>query len=368
MSVDKEKLLKELRRLKKKILALEKKGKKFNEQDTRNGLINPLFEKLDWEFDGETLRCEFRRKKFNEPVDYAFFRSGYTQKPLLLVEAKALGTNLQEGKFIRQICAYLVTIGAQWGVLTDGNTYMMYNTKAGDSYEEHNFLTLQIKNADTEDDIKKIADDLIKFIGRDSLENNERQNYYDEIVIDRHIENALKSLFTKPFDVLTGAIRTKFKLEHSNTDQILTIKKQQVTSYLEKLKNNEGKISFTINDVESSSDNAQPQQKGVGAKVERTRKNKRETIPDLFNEGLIKAGDIWHFNYKGKRTTGKITDNGQLEVNGVSYDSPSAAGKAITGKECAGWDKWRYGEQEKSQPISDLRERYRKRHNPKTVR
>ena len=192
-----------------------------------NGLINPLFEKLGWEFDGETLRCEFRRKKFNEPVDYAFFRSGDTQKPLLLVEAKALGTNLQEGKFIRQICAYLVTIGAQWGVLTDGNTYMVYNTKAGDSHEEHNFLTLQIKNADTEDDIEKLADDLIKFIGRDSLENNKRQNYYNDIVIDRCIENILKSLLTEPFATLTKAIRGEFKRKYSNTDKNLTITKQR---------------------------------------------------------------------------------------------------------------------------------------------
>ena len=99
------------------------------------------------------------------------------------------------------------------------------------------------------------------------------------------------------------------------------------------------------------------------AKKEVTRKNKREKIKDLLDAGVIKAEDIWYFNYEGKETTGRITDDGQLEVNGVSYDSPSAAGSAITGKACNGWDKWQYDdEQGEWQPISVLREQYRNRH------
>ena len=358
MSVDKEKLLKELRRLKEVIWDLKNEG--IIEQETKDILINPLFEKLGWKVDRKTLRSEYPIEDSGEKVDYAFFRRGDTQKPLLLVEAKALGNNLRGIKDIKQICNYMITEGVQWGILTNGNKYIMYNSDAGHSYKEWNFLTPQIDD----DSIEKLADDLIKFIGRDSLKNDGRQKFYQELVIDKHIENVFKS-FTKSLDKIAIAI----KKECGKTDPNLRINTPQIISYLKKLKDNTGKISFTINEGASSSDNIRPQQEGVEAKVEGTRKNKRETIPDLFNEGVIKAGEIWHFNYKGEKTTGIITDDGQLEVRGKTYDHPSPAGTAITNNACWGWDKWKYDdEQGKPQPISVLRERYRKRHNSKTVR
>ena len=357
MSVEKAKLLTELRRIKKKILDLENTG--INEPETQRGLIDPLFEKLGWEFDSKMWRYQYPIKDFDRKIDMIFFYRGDERKPLLLVEAKALGKNLQNRDTIEQTCKYMVTMGAQWGVLTDGNKYIMYNSDAGHSHKEWNFLTLQIKSADTEDDIEKLADDLIKFIGRESLESDRRQKFYKELVIDRHIENALKSLLSEPFDALTKAIRK----ECAKTDPNLRVNTQQIISYLKKRKDNEGKIPFTINDVVSNSNNVQPQQKGVGRKKVETSGNKRDKIKDLLDAGLIKAGDIWYFIYKEETTCGRITKDGELEVGGEPYDNPSEAGKAITNKPCSGWDYWGYeDEQGEWQPISVLREDYRKRY------
>ena len=374
MSVEKEKLLAELRRLKKTILAND--GRAISEQDTRQGLINPLFRALGWDFsDFMTVKSEFRHKKYNEPVDYAFFRSGdEQQKPLLLVEAKALGANLQEGKIIKQMCSYLGTMGVQWGVLTDGNKYVMYNSNAGISFEEQKFLTRQIKNADTEDGIpsEELADELLALIGRDSLENDGIQKFYQERAIYSHIEDALESLLTEPFDTLALAIRKEFKQERVKTDQNLKINTQQIISYLKKLKDNEGKIPFTINDGVSSSDSMlqaviQSQQEGVEVKEVEARRNKRVTIADLLTEGLIKAGDSWRLNNKGEITWGRITSNGEVEVNGTTYASPTTAGLAVA-KFGNGWNYWQYkNEQGEWQPVSVLRKQYRDKHGLKAV-
>lgn len=376
MSVVREELLAVLRKLKKSIL--ESDGIDISEQDTRQGLINPLFRSLGWDFsDFTTIKSEFRLKKYNEPVDYAFFRrDDAQQKPLLLVEAKALGANLQDGKVIKQICSYMGTMGVQWGVLTDGNKYIMYNSNAGISFEEQKFLTCQIKSADTEDGIpsEELADELIALIGRDSLENDGIQKFYQERAIDRHIEDALESLLTEPFDTLAAAIRKEFKQERVKTDQNLRINTQQIISYLKKLKDNEGKIPFTINDDVSSSGNVlqtviQSQQEGVEVKEVEARRTKRITIADLLAEGLIKASDRWRINYKGEITWGRITSNGEIEINGTTFTSPSKAGCAVVKfGSCDGWRYWQYkNEQGEWHPICVLREQYRDTHGLKAV-
>ena len=289
-----------------------------------------------------------RYKKNKKFIDYAFCH-GDTEEKLLLVEAKSLGDNLQDDE--DQLCSYMGAEGVQWGILTDGNKYIMYNSNAS-SFEKQKFLTCQIKK----DNIKKLAENLIKFIGRDSLENNEVQKFYQKLVDSSNIANALKMLFTKPFDELTKAIRAEFKRENSKTNKTLTINKQQVASYLEDLKDNEDKISLTINSGVPSNDEVKEKQPN---------KERNVTIPDLFTKRLIKEGDRWCLNYKKKTTYGRITDNGELEVEGELYIAPTQQHKAVTKRKegITGWRAWKYenrpGEWKKT--ISDLKKKYLKK-------
>ena len=109
----------------------------LSETDTRQGLINPLFRALQWDFgDFESIRSELRVPQFNEPVDYAFYSSKTkTDTPILLLEAKRLGSDLAHKNHVKQLTSYLGATGVQWGVLSDGNRYVLYNSLGGTSFD-----------------------------------------------------------------------------------------------------------------------------------------------------------------------------------------------------------------------------------------
>ena len=212
MSDSRSKLIEILNKLKHRILEVEKDSVKLSEQDTRQGLINVLLRNLGWDLsDFDSVKSEFRHKKYNEPVDYAFFHHKDQERPVLLVEAKTLGTNLNGGKIVKQLCTYLGEMGVQWGLLTDGNKYIMYNSNSGISFEDQKFLTMQIKTADTEDGLSldDLADKLVALLSRKCLENDEIQEAYESHVVNRHIGDALSSLLTEPFDTLASAIKKR---------------------------------------------------------------------------------------------------------------------------------------------------------------
>ena len=78
--------------LQKQIISIETNRTSLSETDTRQGLINPLFRALGWDFsDFESVRSEVRHKAFNEPVDYAFYSTKDQNCPILLLEAKKIG-------------------------------------------------------------------------------------------------------------------------------------------------------------------------------------------------------------------------------------------------------------------------------------
>ena len=63
-------------KLKERIIRTEAGNMQLSETDTRQGLINPLFRALQWDFsDFESIRSELRVPQFNEPADYAFYSS-----------------------------------------------------------------------------------------------------------------------------------------------------------------------------------------------------------------------------------------------------------------------------------------------------
>jgi hypothetical protein len=65
-----------------------------NEQETKNGLIRPLFEKFGWKFDDiETIRHEFKVSLDGEykPADYAYL---IDDKVRILLEAKRINETL----------------------------------------------------------------------------------------------------------------------------------------------------------------------------------------------------------------------------------------------------------------------------------
>lgn len=377
MLTQREHLLSTLNKLKKCIVAAEKRAHRITEMETRQSLINPLFRVLGWDFyDLEVVRAEFRCKRFNEPVDFAMFIKGKSTKPILLVEAKALGTDLNRPQPVKQLCTYLGELGVQWGVLTDGNKYVMYNNNAGAAFDDKKFLAMQIKTADTDDGIPMIelASKLESLLSYRCLDDNRIQKYFESHVIDSHIERALWSLLTAPFATLVAAIRKEFKEERvKKRAQQVKITPKHIASYLDSLKDDEGRICFFSDPSTSSSDEdllknvALAQQEGTDVKnvAQRT---KRITISNLLSDGLVHEGDSWRLEYKGEIYWGRITGNGEIDIKGKTYTSPSKAGRVITGKNIAGWNAWHFKHRDgRWQNIDQLRREFRHRHNLEAI-
>ena len=83
----------------------------------------------------------------------------------------------------------------QWGVLSDGNRYVLYNSLGGISFEDQKFLTLEIKTVDTDSGftMDEFVKRLTTLLSRECLENEEIQQAYEEHTINSRIRLALDS-------------------------------------------------------------------------------------------------------------------------------------------------------------------------------
>ncbi len=369
-----------LQDLKQKIIETEQAQIKLSEQDTRQGLINPLFEALGWDFsDFRSIRSELRHKKYNNPVDYAFYNSQKNSTknqdkntqgniPILLLEAKALGTDPNKPRIVKQLCAYLGEMGVQWGVITDGNKYVMYNSRSGASFEDQKFITLQIKTFDTDDGIplQALAEKFFALLSRKCLENVGIQETYETVAMDRQIEDAWESLLTEPFDTLASAIRKEFKQDRVKVDQNLKVTLKQIISYFENRKDDEGRIQFDYNNQGNLSDAIMHKivelQQGSDGKVDTSKLSvvgpKRISVRDLLKSGFLEEGDPLRLEFKGEVAWGRVTGNGEIEVGGKVYTSPSRAGQSVTDRSCNGWTYWQYRDKDEWKSLGHLRTLY----------
>ena len=91
----------------------------LGEQNTKASLIEPLLAALGWDVqDPDEVHREYKKKSKDKPVDYAL---KVVREPRLLIEAKGLGQNLSDRRWVSQVLSYAVVVGVEWCVLTDGN-------------------------------------------------------------------------------------------------------------------------------------------------------------------------------------------------------------------------------------------------------
>lgn len=357
--------------LQRRIITVETTRTPVSETDTRQGLINPLFRALGWDFgDFISVKSEVRHKSFNEPVDYAFYSSKDHSCPILLLEAKKFGTDLASKSIIKQICEYMSEFGVQWGVISDGNKYVLYNSRGGDSFDDKKFLTLTVKTVDTEDGIPapELAGKFIGLLSRECLENEEIQDAYEDHMRNQQVQRAMASLLSRPFDTLVRAIRHEFKVERVRANPSLRVTKGAIEEYLESIADEEGRIAVDLEAEQVHSDDqvigSAAQTDELGTQRKRVRAyGRRVLIKDLLDSELVREGDNWRFVYKGEVTWGRVVGNGQLEVNGKLHPNPSRATQGIIKGGVNGWYYWQYKDANgKWCRIEELKEVYRERH------
>ena len=167
------------------------KGKNWNEENTKVTLINPVLCALGWPVGNpDEVSFEFKLKSSDNPVDYALLIVGRIT-PILVVEAKALGQNL-EG-WADKIMGYAGTCGATWVVITNGDEYRIYNATVPVPFEQKLFRKVSLTDANHNATEKTLA--LLSKGQIDDLAAEWQIHFADSQVLD-----AIEKLFSPVLD------------------------------------------------------------------------------------------------------------------------------------------------------------------------
>jgi len=70
-------------------------------------------------------------------------------------------------------------------------------------------------------------------------------------------------------------------------------------------------------------------------------KNKRVTLKDLLDAGILKANDILTISLRGRDVTATLLADGTIRYQDKTYDGPLACATAVRNQTCDSWYCWR---------------------------
>jgi len=159
----------------------------MNEQNTKTALIDPILRAIGWLVgDLDEVVQEYRRKRKDNPVDYAMM---VMRTPRLFLEAKALGHNLDDEKWAKQVLGYATVAGVQWVVLSNGDEYRIYNSHAVVPIEKKLFRTIRISDPESK------AEDVLSLISKEQLQEKTIDLLWSAQFVDRQVKKLVGDLF-----------------------------------------------------------------------------------------------------------------------------------------------------------------------------
>jgi hypothetical protein len=161
------------------------RGEAIGEENTKHALIEPVLKALGWDVaDLDEVRCEYKLKQGDNPVDYALFVHGNLR---LFVEAKALGENLD--KWASQIMGYAGVAGVvEWIALTDGNEYRIYNAHAQVPVTQKLFKRAVIASDDPD------VPATLLLLSKAQLQGTVIDDLWRQYFVDRQVKAAVEGL------------------------------------------------------------------------------------------------------------------------------------------------------------------------------
>jgi len=175
-----------------KKIQTEKKIQSLNEEATKQSIILPILQLLEWQvFDADEVSPEFSIE--NTRVDYAL-RNGSRNK--VFIEVKRISEDLE--KHQEQLLTYSFRQGVNLSILTNGIIWWFYLPLQEGSWEQRKFYAVDMYSQN----YKKITEVLDDFLARDkvfngrALENAKRLygNRQKKDIIRRNIPKAWKKL------------------------------------------------------------------------------------------------------------------------------------------------------------------------------
>jgi len=276
----------------------------IGEQNTKAVLIEPLLRELGWNIeDFDEVQREFKPVPTDNPVDYALL---IHRKPLLFVEAKALGEDLNNRKWANQIISYATMTGVEWVVLTDGDDYRLYNAHAPVRFEEKLFRSARISEDRTR------ATEILALLSKNQIQANSIHALWQSDFVDRQVQNVIESLFgpdpdpkfvrflrtqlpnLAPSEVKAGLSRLRIQIDSPSPPAhwTLPIGQPRVTHVQPQL--------TPTNEPAGGHENGTPW--------------RNITLQDLIEHGLLNLPLEIHKAYKGRQLTARITENGRVTL------------------------------------------------------
>lgn len=321
--------------------------RRLNETTTRAVLIDPVLEALGWNIrDMEEVAREYRRGQMRGPVDYALL---IRREPRLFVEAKALGEDLTDRRWINQTLGYASVAGTSWIVLTDGNQYTIYNAGAKARAEEKVFRTIHIADG-------AAAEETLSLLAREALDETRLEVLWRQQHVDARIRTALEGLARDPIDpAFVRFLRKKVE----------GLEPQEIRSAL-------GRAQITVGFPPIAGASAESE-RGTGTRHPPVRPPGPEiTLKDLIDAGIVKPPLDLSRTYKGQELRARIEPDGRVRFGNEVVDSLSRAGSlamaSVRGKvrgklpSVDGWTFWRFmGENGKATLIDEKRRALRQK-------
>ena len=337
------------------------RGQAIGEENTKHALIEPVLRALGWDVeDLDEVRCEYKLKQADNPVDYAFFVHGNLR---LFVEAKALGENLD--KWASQIMGYAGVAGVvEWIVLTDGNEYRIYNAHAQVPVNQKLFRRIVL--ASGEPDVLAT----ISLLSKAQLQGTVIDDLWRQYFVDRQVKQAVASLsgIEPPADFLR------------------LIRKRVPALSLTDVRQSLGRATLSLDYRAAQSASTPPPAPipaSAGQRAWATRRRnlaagtaagegepaapeepladktpwRHVTIGDLISSGTVRLPLEIETTYKGHPLTARIEADGNVTWNGATYDSLSTAAgmarKSIVGAppgreypQTNGWTFWHFRDED----------------------
>jgi hypothetical protein len=316
------------------------RGQAIGEQNTKNVLIEPVLRALGWDVeDLEEVRREFKRKAADNPVDYVLF---LLRTPRLFVEAKALGENLGDDRWAKQIMGYASVTGVERVVLTDGNEYRIYNSHAVVPVEEKLFRRVTIASDDAG------ALDTLALLSKAKLQENRIEVLWRADFVDRQVKAAIEGLFSP--EAAPDFLRLIRK-------RVPALSPADVRASLGRVRLG---IDYPVIQAQSAKAELQrktrsPRQSAASASVTPGAKTpwREVSLPDLIRSGTIRPPLALEVTYKGRRLTAQVEIDGSVTWDGQRFESLSTAAgmarRSVIGSppgreypQTNGWTFWRY--------------------------
>ncbi len=180
----------------------------MKEYPTRTIFVDPLLEALGWDVrDPDEIELEYPTLD-GKSVDYA---AKINKKPVLFIEAKALGDPLVDVKAITQVVGYAANAGVEWCILTNGIIYKVYHSTEKAAAPDKLLFEISLDPKDTEGvSVQQIAEQLFRF-SYDSMAKGVLDEIGEQVFTTAKIRKALDSLFLNPPSSFIRLLRSQLK-------------------------------------------------------------------------------------------------------------------------------------------------------------